>query len=80
MKKEVWSYDYTSLFHLPQRRSAVNLSQKQNYKKEEIRTHLPRGRISSDFLHLVRPTRFERATYRVGVCHSIQLSYGRMGL
>ena len=27
---------------------------------------------------LVRPTRFERATYRVGVCHSIQLSYGRI--
>ena len=27
---------------------------------------------------LVRPTRFERATYRVGVCHSIQLSYGRV--
>ena len=27
---------------------------------------------------LVRPTRFERATYRVGVCHSIQLSYGHI--
>ena len=27
---------------------------------------------------LVRPTRFERATYRVGVCHSIQLSYERI--
>ena len=123
-----------------QRRSAVHLNQKQRHKKEEIRTHLPQGRISSDFLHLVRPTRFpppgdkllivsddtnippvgvdifmvrptrfappgdklrtvsgnknahpggvgifmvrptrfERATYRVGVCHSIQLSYGRI--
>ena len=81
-----------------QRRSAVHLNQKQRHKKEEIRTHLPQGRISSDFLHLVRPTRFpppgdkllivsddknippvgvdifmvrptrfERATYRVGV-------------
>ena len=29
---------------------------------------------------MVRPTRFERATYRVGVCHSIQLSYGRISL
>ena len=96
-------------FQLPQRRSAVHLNQKQRHKKEEIRTHLPQGRISSDFLHLVRPTRFpppgdklrtvsgnknahpggvgifmvrptrfERATYRVGVCHSIQLSYGRI--
>ncbi len=27
---------------------------------------------------MVRPTRFERATYRVGVCHSIQLSYERI--
>ena len=25
---------------------------------------------------MVCPTRFELATYRVGVCHSIQLSYG----
>ena len=29
-------------------------------------------------IFMVRPTRFERATYRVGVCHSIQLSYGRI--
>ena len=29
-------------------------------------------------ISMVRPTRFERATYRVGVCHSIQLSYGRV--
>ena len=29
---------------------------------------------------LVRPTRFERATYRVGVCHSIQLSYERISI
>ena len=28
---------------------------------------------------MVRPTGFEPATYRVGVCHSIQLSYGRAG-
>ena len=41
-----------------QRRSTVHLNQKQRHKKEEIRTHLPQGRISSDFLHLVRPTRF----------------------
>ena len=27
---------------------------------------------------LVRTTRFERATYRVGVCHSIQMSYERI--
>ena len=27
---------------------------------------------------LARPTGFEPATYRVGVCHSIQLSYGRL--
>ena len=41
-----------------QRRSAVCLNRIQSYKKGKIRTHLPRGRISSDFLHLVRPTRF----------------------
>ena len=29
-------------------------------------------------LFLVRPTGFEPAAYRVGVCHSIQLSYGRV--
>ena len=27
---------------------------------------------------MVRPTGFEPAAYRVGVCHSIQLSYGRV--
>ena len=27
---------------------------------------------------LVRQMRFERTAYRVGVCHSIQLSYGRI--
>lgn len=27
---------------------------------------------------VVRPMRFERTAYRVGVCHSIQLSYGRV--
>ena len=31
--------------------------------------------ISRNF---ITPTRFERATYRVGVCHSIQLSYERI--
>ena len=31
----------------------------------------------TEFL-LARPMRFERTTYRVGVCHSIQLSYGRI--
>ena len=41
-----------------QRRSAVHLNQKQRHKKEEIRTPLPQGRISLDFLHLVRLTRF----------------------
>ena len=30
------------------------------------------------FVNLVRPTGFEPAAYRVGVCHSIQLSYGRV--
>ena len=28
--------------------------------------------------NMVRPTGFEPAAYRVGVCHSIQLSYGRV--
>ena len=27
---------------------------------------------------MVRPTGFEPAAYRVGVCHSIQLSYGHV--
>ena len=27
---------------------------------------------------MVRPVRFERMTFRVGVWHSIQLSYGRI--
>ena len=27
---------------------------------------------------MVRPTGFEPAAYRVGVCHSIQLSYERI--
>ena len=35
----------------------------------------PRGSFMGQ---LARPMRFERTTYRVGVCHSIQLSYGRM--
>ena len=33
---------------------------------------------SSYIAQLARPTGFEPATYRVGVCHSIQLSYGRV--
>lgn len=28
---------------------------------------------------MVNPARLERAAYRVGVCHSIQLSYGSIG-
>ena len=45
-----------------------------------IRTILYKKSLKSyDFKDfLVRPTRFERATYRVGVCHSIQLSYERI--
>ena len=44
---------------------------KTNSYKNSVKSH--------DFTEfLVRPTRFERATYRVGVCHSIQLSYGRV--
>ncbi len=35
-------------------------------------THLYR------LVNMVRPTGFEPAAYRVGVCHSIQLSYGRI--
>ena len=58
-KKEVLSVSTA-----PQRCAS---QQKKSYKKEKIRTHLPQGRTSSDFLHLVRPTGFERATYRVGV-------------
>ena len=42
---------------------------KTNSYKNSVKSH--------DFTEfLVRPTRFERATYRVGVCHSIQLGYG----
>ena len=62
-KKEVLSVSTA-----PQRCAS---QQKKSYKKEKIRTHLPQGRTSSDFLHLVRPTRFERATYRVGVFRRI---------
>ena len=41
-----------------------------------IRTHLLSGRFGSDYRCLVHPARLERATSRVGVWHSIQLSYG----
>ena len=48
--------------------------------KGENLTSLYKNAVKSyDFTaFLVRPTRFERATYRVGVCHSIQLSYERI--
>ena len=32
----------------------------------------------SDASFVVRPSGFEPLAYRVGVCHSIQLSYGRI--
>lgn len=32
----------------------------------------------STSVHMARLTGFEPAAYRVGVCHSIQLSYGRI--
>ena len=43
-----------------------------------VRTDLVEKEASPSgwLLFLVCPTRFELATYRVGVCHSIQLSYG----
>ena len=49
-------------------------------QKQIIETILYKNSVKSyDFTEfLVRPTRFERATYRVGVCHSIQLSYERI--
>ena len=38
-----------------------------------------KGSIRSGcFLFVVRPSGFEPLAYRVGVCHSIQLSYGRI--
>ena len=48
--------------------------------KAEIQTNSYKNSVKSDEFteFLVRPTRFERATYRVGVCHSIQLSYERI--
>ena len=48
--------------------------------KAEIQTNSYKNSVESDDFteFLVRPTRFERATYRVGVCHSIQLSYERI--
>ncbi len=49
-------------------------------QKQSIGTISYKNSVKSyDFTEfLVRPTRFERATYRVGVCHSIQLSYERI--
>ena len=44
------------------------------YRTVFIKTATPVGVAA----FMVRPTRFERATYRVGVCHSIQLSYERI--
>ena len=46
----------------------------ESYRTVFIKTATPVGVAA----FMVRPTRFERATYRVGVCHSIQLSYGRV--
>ena len=43
------------------------------YKKQK-----PRKPFLAAGFFLVRPVRFERMAYRVGVCHSIQLSYGRI--
>ena len=39
--------------------------------------YIPRHPRAAGVL-VVCPTRFELATYRVGVCHSIQLSYGHI--
>ena len=49
-------------------------------QKQGIKTLSYKNDVKSDDFtsFLVRPTRFERATYRVGVCHSIQLSYERV--
>ena len=49
-------------------------------QKQGIETISYKNSVKSDNFteFLVRPTRFERATYRVGVCHSIQLSYERI--
>ena len=51
-------------------------------KRGESRPQWPKTKkknIRQDVLLLVRPAGFEPVAYRVGVCHSIQLSYGRMG-
>ena len=48
--------------------------QKLKFKQIHIKMPTP---VGVD-IFMVRPTRFERATYRVGVCHSIQLSYERI--
>lgn len=46
----------------------------QKLKFKQIHIKIVKSDEFTEFL--VRPTRFERATYRVGVCHSIQLGYG----
>lgn len=38
----------------------------------------PHCKKYGSIFYMVRPVRFERMAYRVGVCHSIQLSYGRI--
>ena len=49
--------------------------EKRILKNEKYKKKKP---LDCDFFFLARPTRFERAAYRVGVCRSIQLGYGRM--
>ena len=44
--------------------------------KNELKQNPLKSRLIRGFLAC--PTRFERATYRVGVCRSIQLGYGHM--
>ncbi len=72
-KNAVKSYDFTAFWYarhdLPLR--GINF---EPYRTVFIKTATPVGVAA----FMVRPTRFERATYRVGVCHSIQLSYERI--
>ena len=46
-----------------------------DFKRTEIKQNAPHLQWGA---FLVRPMRFERTTFRVGVWHSIQLSYGRI--
>ena len=48
-------------------------------KKGKSLSSQQKGSIRSGcFLFVVRPSGFEPLAYRVGVCHSIQLSYERI--